>query len=281
MKIYNQSFPHPVLGLKDDVQDTFEVEFNWECDRAFFYLRPIFRLNNSTLEHMLKSNEAKYAVEVECANTFYRNTFYSDKTSPQFNINAELLRNKVNLIFFIISNVNKEDYTITNSHPDYGETKFNISTGDVLAYGGKTDFLAVKNYDSLKAVSSIMEIKKGEYDQGLVKTDFYQDKIKIILSREDYENYKLLSSDPSNIPIFHTSLVFPVLYKALIFIDEVNADYAQFKWFDVIKTRIDDEDLSLSDDEKHIEVIQKLFGNPYRRLFEALRAEYEEDENYD
>lgn len=281
MKITNQSFPHPVLGIRDDVLDSFETEFNWDCDQAYFYLKPIFKLTNSTLLKMIKENKAVYAVEVECSNTLFRKTFYTDKIGPEIPIQAEYLRGKVLVQFLVVSKVELSDYKIENANAEYEDNKFIISIGDVLAYGGDSDFQAVVNYDSLKAVSSIMQIKKGNYDTGYVKTNFFKDKIQIILSREDYQKYKLLISDPANIPIFHTSLVLPVLYKALVYVHEEDDDFAQFKWFDVIKTRLDDEDLNLDDDEKHIEVLQKIFGNPYRRLFDSLLSKYEDFEDND
>ena len=67
MKITNQSFPHPVLGILDDVSGKFEADLNWSCDRAFYYLYPVFNLQNYSIEKLLEENSASFVVHIECA----------------------------------------------------------------------------------------------------------------------------------------------------------------------------------------------------------------------
>lgn len=267
MKITNQSFPHPVLGIQDDVSGKFEVALSWSCDRAFYYLHPLFDIQNTTLEDLLRQGKAIFLVHIECSNTFFNNSFTSIEKSPTIKITAEDLRDEVEVSFYFCANSNIPDYKIHGSHRDYESQVFNIETGDILAYGGKTRFMAVKNYESLKAVSSIMEIKKGGYEIGLAKVKYNESKIELILSREDFRIYNENKNDENFNTLFHTSLVLPVLYKALHYIQMDEPDYASLKWFNVLKTRLDDENLSVDDDEKHFEIIQKLFGNPINRFF--------------
>lgn len=269
MKIINQSFPHPVLGIRDDIQGKFEADLNWSCDRAYFYLYPVFNLQNDTIEKLIREDSAAYVVHIECANTFFRESFLFTNRSPEFKINADELRDKVDISFFISATKPLDDYKNSTVHEDYEGQVFHLEKGDILAYGGDTNFLAVKNYESLKAVSSIMIINKG--DNNLTKVNFDKDKIELSLSKENFQIY----NDNKNIEhfrnFFHTSLVLPVLYKALDFIAKDDADLKNCKWFNVLKTRIDDESLSIAeDDEKNFEIIQKLFGNPYDRFFSSI-----------
>lgn len=280
MEITTQSFPHPVLGIQDDIEGTFNVNFTWSCDRAFYYLSPVFNLQNETIENFIKENSAVFVIHVECANTFYRNSFQINSTSPLIKIDAEKLRDKVEVGFYIITTKGIDNYTNSKVHPDYGDQKFFLDKGDVIAYGGNSSFLAVKNYESLKAVSSIMVINKDDKEKGLGRVNYSAPKIELFLSKENYQIYNECKNDPNFISIFHTSLVLPVLFKALSYIRADDDQLRTEKWFEVIKTRLNDEKLSVEDDDKHFEVIQKIFGNPLDRFFYSinqLKEYYEND----
>lgn len=269
MKITNQSFPHPVLGIQDDILGKFEADLNWSCDRAYYYLYPAFNLQNDTIEKLISEDSAAFVVHIECANTFFRESFLFTNRTPELKINAEELRDKVDISFFISATKPLEHYKNSAVHEDYDGQVFHLEKGDILAYGGDTTFLAVKNYESLKAVSSIMIINKG--DNNLTKINFDRDKIELSLSKENFQIYNNNKSIEHFRNLFHTSLVLPVLYKALDFIAKDDNDLKNRKWFNVLKTRIDDEGLSIDeDDEKNFEIIQKLFGNPYDRFFSSI-----------
>ena len=272
MKIRNQSFPHPVLGLLDDVGGKFETDLTWGCDRAFYYLYPVFDLQNDAVEKLIEEDSASFVVHVECGNTFYRKSFLFKNRTPVIMINADELRDRVEVCFFISAITSLQEYVNADAHEDYGGQNFPLDKGDILAYGGDTSFQAVKNYESLKAVSSIMVIKKANYEKGITKVNFSNNKIELWLSKENFQIYNDNKSDEHFSTLFHTSLVLPLLYKALDYIAADDPDLLNFKWFDVLKTRIDDESLSVKDDEKHFEVIQKLFGNPIDRFFFSINS---------
>lgn len=272
MKISNQSFPHPVLGLQDDVNGKFEAGLTWSCDRALYYLYPVFNLQNETIEKLIENDIAAFVVHLECGNTFFRKSFLFKNRMPEIKINAEELRDRVEVSFYISSIKSLSEYYNKDAHSDYGNQKFSLEKGDVLAYGGDTSFQAVKNYESLKAVSSIMVIKKASYDRGLTKVNYNNEKIELWLSKENFQVYNDNKTDEHFSTLFHTTLVLPVLYKALTYIAIGDEDLINFKWFDVLKTRIDDENLSVDDDEKHFEIIQSLFGSPIDRFFFSINS---------
>lgn len=275
MKITSQSFPHPVLGIKDDIYGKFETDLNWSCDRSYYYLYPVFNIQNETIEKLINENSAAFLVHVECANTFFRETFVYTNKTPELKIIAEKLRDKVDISFFVSATKPIDHYKNSAVHEDYNGQEFNIEKGDILAYGGETTFLAVKNYESLKAVSSIMIIKRGE--NTLTKVNYNNDKIELFLNKENFKIYNDNKNSEHFRNFFHIGLVLPVLYKALDYIAKEDPDLKNNKWFNVLKTRIDDENLSVEeDDEKNFEVIQKLFGNPFDRFFSSIISLNEE-----
>lgn len=272
MKINNQSFPHPVLGIQDDVGGSLLVQLNWSCDRANYFLYPVFNLQNPDLEILISKKMAAYTAHIECANTFFRNSFTFFNQAPTIKINADSLRDKVEVSFYITSLEKIDNYRNNQAHLDYQSEEFQIERGDVLAFGGETSFLAVKNYETLKAVSSIMVIKKDNDDKSLVRVNYNSDKIELWLNQNNFKTYNDFKHEKQYTAIFHSSLVFPVLLKALEYIKNEESDFSDFKWFLTIKTRIDDENLSLEDEDKHFEVLQKLFGNPFERFFNSVEA---------
>ena len=141
-----------------------------------------------------------------------------------------------------------------------------------MAYGGETYFQAVKNYESLKAVSSIMQIKRGNFKEGYARVNYNNDKIILELSAANFSVYETNKNDKSFEAIFHTSLVLPILLKALVYKREKDDEFQNFKWYQIIEKRLDDENLSVEDDEKHFAVIQQLFGNPISRFFDAVQS---------
>ena len=281
MRIQNQSFPHPVLGIKDDISGSFKVNFSWSCDRAYYYLSPIFNLNQGHIEKLIDSDLARFIIHVECGNTFLRKSFSTQSRSPEFRINADFLRDKVEVTFYVCAVNSIIDYEPADAHIDYQDLKFQIEKGDILAYGGNCTFLATKNYESLRAVSSIMEIKKGIYNEGPAKVNFLEDKIVLELSSQNYLTYNNHKIEKKYESFFHCSLVLPILFRALVYIKDDDEDYRDKKWFIVIKKRIEDEKLlsMLDSEEQHFTLIQKLFGNPLNRLFDSIEKLNEDYDN--
>jgi len=271
MKISNQLFPHPVLGIRDDINGNFSVEFIWSCDRYNYKLNPRFNIENDEIEKLINEKKASFLMCVECANTMFRESFVIESHDAEIKINAEKLRDEVNVSFFVIALQSIEQYSNSLFHKDYNDCSFFIEKGDILAYGGETYFIAEKNYEYLKAVSSIMEIVEGQDDNGYSAADFNEEKIKITLNKKNYEIYIECRDNKYFTAVFHTSLVFPLLLKALGYIKDEIEDYTEKKWYKIIKTRIEEENLSLEDEEKHYEILQKLFGDPFNRLFKSLK----------
>ena len=71
--------------------------------------------------------------------------------------------------------------------------------------------------------------------------------------------------------IFHSSLVLPIIYKSLNYIQNKEEDLQNYKWYQIIEKRLDDENLSAGSDENHFKIIQQLFGNPVSRFFDAVQ----------
>ena len=232
MKVKNISYPHPVLGNKDDVSGIFNPGFSHRLGREKISLRTKFELKNKTLENLIKDKKACFFIEAECSNTFYRNSFTTFEYDSEFKVDTERLRENVSIKFFIRAAEQIKNYEIEGSHEDYSGFMFDIDKGDILAFGGITSFIAEKEFDPLKpAISSFMVIREGNETNGPIAVDYEDpEKINIILSKEDWERYQHIKGRQGIPPLLHSSIVLPVLADAIRMIYKNDEDIENTHW---------------------------------------------------
>jgi len=268
MKLTRYSFPHPVLNWNDDVEGVFEVLFKHTATRDKYILNATFKLQNQSLEELLAAKSVSFLVHVECPQTFFRQSYPSFENPQVIEVDSELLRDKTTVTFYLCAVQDISTYQVTGAHPDYSNTAFQIEKGTIVGYGGKTAFLAEKQYDSLSAVSSIMMIIEGKHNSSPMLVDFSGSKIIIELSKKDFEEYNIRKSDRTIAPIFHSTIVLPVLIEALRKVNDPSK-YGDTKWFQVLQKKMTDNSYS-SDEEDLFDVAQKILENPLTRTLEAI-----------
>ena len=97
MKVNKLSFPHPVLGLGDDVAGVYSIEFkneSVELDRDLIKLNIKHVLANKTLEKLVSDGFAQYCIEVQCPQTVFKESYFSQNSEHLIKIPANYLRNK-------------------------------------------------------------------------------------------------------------------------------------------------------------------------------------------
>lgn len=266
MKINNYSFPHPVLNWNNDVEGTFDVFFSYITTKEKYILNITQKFENQTLIDLLEQKKISYVVHIECSQTFFRES-YTFYTNPHtIEISSHLLRDKTTVHFYLCAVEQIDQYKIVGSHLDYADNTFFIDSGAILGFGGEANFFAEKQYDSLNAVSTIMEIIGGKNKNNPMSIDFSSDKIRIELSKDDFSNYSIYKS--SRAPIFHSNIVFPVLVEALRKIKD-ESKYSSTKWFQVLQKKMYDNKYS-HEEEDLFEVAQKILDNPISRAFESI-----------
>jgi hypothetical protein len=269
MKVKNISYPHPVLGNNDDVSGSLKSKFSHVLGREKVSLRTEFELENNTLKNMIAEKKAVFSIEVECNSTFYRNSFTTPKYKSEFSIDARRLREYVTIKLFVRASERIENYEIEGSHSDYGDFKFDIDKGDILAFGGMMSFIAEKEFDPLRpAVSSFMAVREGREPSGPIAVD-YEDpaKIYVILSKKDWENYQHLKDRQGVASLLHSFVVFPVLVDAIRMIEKEDDAVENTYWAKRIETIITQKNLSL---DSPIDTAQRMLDSPVDRSFYSL-----------
>lgn len=276
MKINNISFPHPVLGISDDISGIIKTDSAVRYYHDKTTISVTWNLDCQSLQNFISNKEASYCVEVICAGTLFRKTFASFENTQELIINTCDLRNVVKLSFYIIATENMPNYSINEFNTDYSGYSFDIQKGDVLAIGGNSSFPAEKSWEALKSVSSFMVVVKGTEKTGPIKYNFDDQKIKIFLPKEDYDNYKLRYKTDNLSAIFHSSMVLPALMGALNIVFTRLDGNEDKKWVEVLKVRLNSDEfknklkIKSIESDNLLEIAQAILDNPLHRTLNGL-----------
>lgn len=277
MNFNNISFPHPVLGVANEVSseikmiDTEDVSIN--PNNHNYEVKVKYTFDDEVLKQMVEDGKAEFICEATCSNTLYREIIRSEKPKIAFEIPRKQVKGRVEFVCLLVAKENIESYSNANFHSDYNGFSFEIEQGEVLAYFGDFSFNADIKYEKLKAVSSFMEIVPNE-ELTYTHVDLKKNKIEIQLPMETYKLYQsdFISQEVKFAPVFHSSIVLNALLTALYNFEE----HKDYLWAKVIDYRLKNEkqfkDMNFDEKENVPEIAQMLLGNPFRRLLEGLNV---------
>lgn len=291
MKFNGYSFPHPVLGLNDDIEGSVHVEevsYDDATDADNFTININYALDNTDLLSFLINKRVKFLCEASCTATMFRQAFLCSDTKQVIQISKNSVRERVDLIFLMVACENIPNYRNAKAHPDFREFGFDIDEGDVLAFLGESQFIAEINYQKLKAVSSFLEVVKGENETGDFNIILDNPKIQIQLSHNDFRIFSTpaVGKNVNYASTFHSALVLPALIHALYQLKVVpgNDDLAEKSWAKIIEFRMEN-DVELKSIQLGADTVLKaaqiILGMPVERLLGDLLGQLTEkkDEN--
>lgn len=277
MKNNGICFPHPVMGIGDDILPHPSVTASKLESPAHYNFRFEFGIENDEILELIKTGKAVYACEVTCSTTFLRRIFTSQEPIIEFAIGRREVAKRIEFEFSVTAIDCIPEYTNKAFHPDFQGFKFNIEPGDVLALFKSAYHDVEIQYDRLRSATSFMKIVHGT-DENNVIYNIDRQKIEIQLPPEMYNDYKMHFNGPGqHANIFHSSLAFNALVYALSCYKE--DDHKELLWARTIKYRIDTEEqlyqykdiLGLRDQQLEIlKLAQALLANPYKRLFQTM-----------
>lgn len=273
MKLSQRSYPHPVVGNRDDVPGAaFQAAVEMSSDKENVYIDVATKCSSSTINQLLSEGTAKIIVHVECSNTLFRRAFEFAEPSKRLAIPAENLNDAVEVNVFVRTTRNASGYSVDAAHSDYGGAKFDITEGDILAVGEGYIFHIESSFDSLSRIGSIMQIEESNEDGELpMRVDFNGDKILVILSKADFKDYKLLKGQDGIASALTSAIVLPVLVEALHFLNSAEAgpEDDALRWMRALRSRI--AALELKSESDNLVLAQKLLELPLRRALIASR----------
>ncbi|HET7625998.1 MAG TPA: hypothetical protein VFM25_12115 [Verrucomicrobiae bacterium] len=273
MKLTKRSYPHPVVGNRDDVPGAaFQAAVEMSSDTEKIYIDVSAKCSSSTVNQLLSQGMATHVIHIECSNTLYRRAFEFAESSKRISVPAENLNDAVEVNVFVRALRDEAGYSVEAAHPDYDGAKFQIRAGDILAVGEGYVFHIESSFDSLSRIGSIMQIEEAREDGDMpMRVDFNGEKILIILSKADFKDYKLLKAQEGVSAALTTTIVLPVLVEALHVwkSDEAGAREDNLRWMRALRNRI--AKLELESESDNLILAQKLLELPLRRALVASR----------
>lgn len=278
MKLSHRSFPYPVVGNADDVLDAaFQAVINPSNDRVNYYIEVKVQCSSSTIAKLVKKGDAVYVLHVECGNTLYRSATEFTEDEREFMIPGEYLNATVEVNVVAEAKKDIAKYKVDQAHPDYGDQTFVVNGGDILAVSEGFTFDADINFDMLRSMSSIMQIRERDYPEDApMEVDLSEEKITIYLSHVDFENYKIIRAHPVLSASLIATLVLPALVEALTVMKGDPSVVEDTRWYRCLSRRIEQTGFSL---ETHpLRLAQDLLELPIKRAFMSARAILESGE---
>ena len=275
MKFKNVSFPHPVLGLQDDVFPLLNdgcVQMDDPIKTSSYY-RFVISLTqrNPDITALINEGKAEYACEVTCKDTFLRQCWHSSSPRIEITLDRKSVCGHIDFQSYIVAKVDIPNYTNCDFNEDYHGFRFDLEVGDLLAVFPLAWWNTEIKFDKLFAAGSFMQIVEAA--DGMEKTWFNLDDERILIEmpHDLFIQYQRIGN--SFPEVIHSSLVHNALVYALCNV----ADYHEKGklWADSIMARMDEPELQLydlTDMAQVYEVADILLQDPYKRLLNSLES---------
>ena len=266
MKLRDRNYPHPVVGHRDDVPDAgFQVSVRCNTDRANVYFTAETMCGSDTLLDLIDAGDASYRLHVECGRTMYRVAHPLPTEKERVTIAAQHVAEDVEVVPFIIAERDLINYQPEGMHPDYGDARWSVSRGDVLAVGEGKVFHIDHHFDALRRVGSLLQIRKGDFREGPVKVDLSAPrKIIVDLAIEDYELYQRLRTNPAYADQLSTAIVLPALMQALREIKQMEQEGQTLpQWAERLRGRV--QEVGGGDGDDLFVAAQRVLESPIHR----------------
>jgi hypothetical protein len=238
MNITNRLYTYPILASeKDDYKKSvFEVDVSRENSNInSLVLEFKFKQTNQEIETLLFQKKAAFYIHIECSTTSYRRLI-SNKMSPtmSWTIPYKDINGRVELVAFILATENITKYSNSDWNEDFQGLTFDIPKGSIIAYQNLPDLIITKDDEDLQSASSIFSVVKDNViDNHPATIELNSNKIKIILSAEEYKLYNKFSMMNTTRTIVNSLIVLPSLvYVFEELRQEGSADvYGDKSWF--------------------------------------------------
>jgi hypothetical protein len=280
MKLGNISFPHPVLGIKVEENETPEVNglYNIRCEHII-QEKTIFKINHRLInaieiDNLIQNGHAIFVTEVSSSKTAYRKSFKSSAENQIVEIDTDNLRDLVVLNFFIIAN-NSFIYCDNEDvwHPDYKGAQFEISKGMPLAYGGQIKII-IERGNSSGGIRSLFNVETNNEKNGPFSVWLESETIDILVPEKAFSNFSnLYENQPGYDETFHAALAVPALYEALLAMRDDQTLHNERRWYQALEAKLEADFKYKIDDldgADLLQIAQKIINNPFTSLTESL-----------
>ena len=263
------TFPHPVLGIRNDILGDPEFDYEISEDENNHILDIKIDLHNPNIKYYIEVKKlARYVCEIDCYRTYYRVCEDSGKPFFHITIPKKEVSGEVNVHLTVTAIDRLDGYTNTLSNTDYSGYEFNLEKGDILAYIGglsiQTDIMS----DEYKAVGSFVHFKGDSVTD--ISYNLSGQDIEIIMPREMFDQYVNHLKGNRFRPVIISSIV----KEAIVYALTQYKTYRLSRWARILKSAevlneydFDEDDIDVL---KAIQMSNDLLKKPHCQLFDTL-----------
>ncbi len=168
------SYPHPVLGVGDDILSTCGIVPAITKDASDYHIHFDLLIENDDILTLIDQKKALFSCEVNCPSTFYRRVETSITPNFDININRKDVSKRIDFECSVVATQKIDNYTNADFHEDFIGFSFQIEPGDYLAIFKEGHYDVDIKYDKLRSAGSFIKIVPGEDD---VNTLYYLDSV--------------------------------------------------------------------------------------------------------
>lgn len=144
------SYPHPVLGVEDDIAGEFNVTLQIarnSLQRKLKFHNITTNITNEYVKGLVNSGGAGILIKVYCASTFKTWTILDPGES--FELDENDLVNKAEVQVYIVAKKEITDYQDSSFHSHFSGVTFSVGGYEVLAVSGKVTLPIEKRHEKL------------------------------------------------------------------------------------------------------------------------------------
>jgi len=278
MKLNECTYPHPVMHAQSqDVEYSFDFNISVAPRATEYSIYYTLNTENQTLLNLIREHKAAPLIHIESSGGFFR-AIYDTALSVEKNeirISAEHLSGRVEVRSFICARSEIPDYKNDKQHEDYEESCFHVQEGDYLAIGPAHAFIADKDYDPLKKLSSFIKIAKGPggIDQP-AGIEYAGPKVKILLPKKLYQKYWELKDLPGHSTTISSLIILPALVFLIAEMRVADCEFSGHIWFLGIQDRFQKMGINLQNTlYNNFELAQLLLDLPIKRVADEIKGQ--------
>lgn len=150
MNIISKCFPHPVLGLSDDITGGIKLDIEIErnqINKSIVCKIVEKKIDNNYFNKLISDGEASILFKVYCSSTF--KTFSFINPPGLFEINENDVCNKLEIEPLIISTNNISSYFDNSFNEEFDNQKFEVNKYDIIGVLGKITVPLDHKYEKL------------------------------------------------------------------------------------------------------------------------------------
>ncbi len=239
------SFPHPVLGLNDDIQGEFTISIKVERnvqERKLRFYNFEYLIDNKYINELINKNKAGILIKIYCSSTFLTWTILDPQKN--FELDENDLFNKIEINVFIVTKERIENYSHSSFNPQFEGFNFSLNENEIIGLTGKTT-MGIEKTDEKLGLGNIFKFFSHDTEKP-IEFSYNHDKIHIIYPKEG-ENHPPNALFKSHPWAAYNIFIVPALQGAFQFAQDEPSDAEGLEWYTLLTNIIPQDQWGLSD----------------------------------